>query len=513
MKHYCLHCGVELKEDQLICPKCEHCFYLDLLSEDAPNTISGVLIAQQIEANTQWVKYKCGKDGLTGHGFAAEDANALNEILLGFDVDSVGKDNAKGGPDRITNNIKIQTKYYQTAKGSVEAGFDSKTGKYIYTDQILEVPLDQYDEAVLIMREKIKQGCVEGVTDPNDATKIVKKGSITYQQAKNITKSGNIDSLIFDAKTQSITAVSAFGISFAVNLGMILLFHKNNKLSAKEAMQIAFLSGLQNGTISMASGILTSQVLRTQFGRNLAAYIQWSAKSGVNFAYKGELGKNLVHQLAKSLFGKGVYGGAAKNAVVKFVRLNAITNIAVFIVSSLPDTFYMLQGKMSKPQYIKNLMVAGSSVMGGTLGAVLGSILGPYGMIGGGLAGGVVFSWTSKKVADYVRKDDTEKMYQLIQVALIRLSHDYMIQSDDEFQACINVITDEKAINTDLIRIMYSIGCDDDNDLLRVQVAYEYLEYYFGAIIRRRKTVKLMENQQMLLDSINDLGNQIPQVS
>lgn len=64
------------------------------------------------------------------------------------------------------------------------------------------------------------------------------------------------------------------------------LFRDKGNLNIKEAMQLAFLSGLQNGTIAMTSGILTSQVLKTQFGRNLAAYVQWGAKSGIDSAYK-----------------------------------------------------------------------------------------------------------------------------------------------------------------------------------------------------------------------------------
>ena len=504
MKHYCLSCGTELKEEQLLCPKCGHCSLLDALKE-SDKGIGGVLTAQQIETNTQWVKYKCGKDGLSGHGFAAEDANAMNDMWQGCEVELTGRDNSKCGPDRMSDGQPIQTKYYKTAKESVLCCFDEGTGMYTYEGQVLEVPSDQYDEAVRIMREKIASGKVNGTTDPDDATKIIKRGSVTYQQAKNIARAGNIDSLLFDAKTQSVTAVSAFGISFAINLGMMLLFKDKNKFNFKEAAQMAFLAGLQNGTITMASGILASQVLRTQFGRNLAAYVQWGAKNGVNVIYQNQLGKELVHKLSKVLFNKGIYGGAAKNAAVKFLRTNTITNLAVFVVVSVPDTYHLLQHQMSGTQYVKNLIVSGSSILGGTIGAVLGSMLGPAGMIGGGLAGGVVFSWASKTIADKIGKDDAEKMYQLIQVALIRLSHDYMIQSDEEFQRCLDYIHSEKALDMRFIRLMYSIGCDTDDDLLRVQVAYERLDYYFYSVVRNRKTVLLGRNQQRVLDAIDAL--------
>lgn len=53
----------------------------------------------------------------------------------------------------------------------------------------IEVPSDMYDAAVTAMEEKIKRGQVEGVTDPKKAKEIIRKGNISYEQAKNIAKS------------------------------------------------------------------------------------------------------------------------------------------------------------------------------------------------------------------------------------------------------------------------------------------------------------------------------------
>ncbi len=526
MIHYCYNCGNELKAHQLNCPKCGHCYILDELdlrdkleksqkegSNETIKTICGVLTAQQIEANTQWTKYRTGPYGRSGHGYAAEDANGLNDILWGNNVEFAGRDNSKYGPDRVTNGQKIQTKYCQTPQGSVNAGFDPNTGMYAYEDQILEVPSDQYEECVKVMRDKIADGKVPGHTNPDDATKLIKRGDVTYLQAKNIAKAGNIDSLIFDAKTQTITAISAFGISFAINLGMLILFHCKNKEDVKFSMKVAFLRGLENGTIAMSSGVLTSQLLRTTFGRNFAAAMQWGAKSGVNYIYQFDAGKELIHKLVKVLFNKDFYGGAAKNAATKFFRTNAISNIVLFVVVNSQDAYYFFYKKgMSTPQFIENMVVSGTGLAGASLGAFLGSALGPWGMIGGGLAGGTTFSWASKKIARYIRKDDTEKMYQLIKVALLWLSCDYMIQDEQEFNRCIIAITKEGAISTKFIRAMYTIGKDNDDDFLRVQIAYEKLEYYFGAVIRQRKTVRLTNNQQLLLDCINELGETIKEL-
>jgi hypothetical protein len=62
--------------------------------------------AIQIE-DIQWVKFK---NKNVGHGFAAEDANALNDKLRGKKVEKVGKNNELNGPDRIVNGKMIQTK-------------------------------------------------------------------------------------------------------------------------------------------------------------------------------------------------------------------------------------------------------------------------------------------------------------------------------------------------------------------------------------------------------------------
>ena len=110
MKHYCLHCGKELEEEQLLCPKCEHCSFLDAFA-DSKEALSGALAAQQIEANTQWMKYKCGRNSNAGHGFAAEDYNSLNDRLQGKQVESVGRDNSKYGADGTVDGGPMQTKY------------------------------------------------------------------------------------------------------------------------------------------------------------------------------------------------------------------------------------------------------------------------------------------------------------------------------------------------------------------------------------------------------------------
>ena len=98
-------------------------------------------------------------NGRQGHGYAAEQGNNLYDTINGRNAEILGDDNAKNGPDRIVDGQLIQTKYCQNAKASVNSGF--KDGKYRYLDSNgnpmqLEVPSDQYEEAIRIMEEKLE---------------------------------------------------------------------------------------------------------------------------------------------------------------------------------------------------------------------------------------------------------------------------------------------------------------------------------------------------------------------
>lgn len=333
MKHYCPNCGKELGTFQFVCPNCSYCEFTDKFEKCAVKCTT-VLTAQQLECNTQWVKYKCGPNGLCGHGYAAEDLNAFHDMLSGHDVEFTGRDNSLYGADRTVDGVQIQTKYCASAKASVEAAFpNSNSGNYAYWDkktgnpQLLEVPSDQYEQCLALMKEKIKEGKVidfngNKITNPDEAKNIVKKGDYTYQQAKNVTKAGNIDSLKFDLETGVIVAFSSFGISFAINLCMTLLSKDKTGLSLDEAIKLSYLEGLKSGTISMTSHVATSQILKTSVGRSMAAYGTKGSRNVVNFIWQTDTGKKIIQKVAKNIIQKNVSGGAAKQVVVKYLRTN-----------------------------------------------------------------------------------------------------------------------------------------------------------------------------------------------
>jgi hypothetical protein len=513
MKHYCTNCGQELKEHQLNCPSCGHCFIIDIIRKDSDVdgvkqselAVASTISAIQIEENTQWTKYHCGKYGLAGHGFAAEDANNLVDLLSGHNVEMPGRSNSKNGADRVVDGTPIQTKYCQNAHDSIVAAFDNETGLYRYGKQVkegqvlkeqtIEVPKDQYDEAIEQMRKKIMEGKVPDHTDPDDAAKLVKRGSVTYRQSRNIAKAGNIDSLVFDVKSQTVSALSSFGISFVITSGLGLMKCHSSE-DRKDVVQSALVQGLNNGTITMSSGVLNMQFIRTEIGRRLSAAVTSNSKTVVNNVRQTSVGKTIIDEIATTIAGRPVYGAAARNVVVKSLRTNIMGNIALTTIITIPDMYRcFLANSISKPQFIKNLVVNTTTIGMATLGTYIGSAFGKGWAIGGAVALGTTSAWAIKKIANHISKDDSEKMQQLISVALIQLSHDYMIQDENEFERTLNHIKHDAAITAKLLRAMYTIGEDEDNDELRVELAYEKLWWYFDVTARQRPTICVSDDK------------------
>ena len=510
MKHFCLNCGNELGANTYICPSCHHNSYLDSLDDKIVSASAGVLSAINIELNTQWVKYRCGHCGSSGHGFAAEDYNALYDKLSGNSVNCDGRYNKKDGADRIVNDTYIQVKYCASPRATVNAAFqDNGTGEYRYMienePQILEVPFDQYDECVRIMEDKIKNGQVKNIGS-RTAKDIVKKGKCSYPQARNLAKAGNIDSLVFDIKTGSVIALSALGVSFCVRLSIAAMSCKSLD-ELKQAVQLSFLEGLHAGTITLSTSVLTSQIIRTQFGRNFVALMQNMSKESIDSIYGTAMGKKLVHDIATGMWHKTLAGAPAKNVAIKLVRVNAVANTAVFLLTSIPDTYrYLISKSISGPQFIKNLVVNASSITGATVGGILGLKFGPPGALVGGMLGGALGGIMSKTVMNHISKDDSEHMQELIKVALLELSNEYAIQSQVEFDAVIRNIQIDKVIDTNLLRAMYTAGHADNNDVVRVELAKLALYYQFDVIARQRRHFHMLENEQLIIDSINEIS-------
>ena len=371
----------------------------------------------------------------SGHGHAAEYANNLmDKIKYPFKyVRQTGQDNAKNGADRMVGNQKIQTKYYARASGTVNSAFESKSdgGMYRYKGMQLEVPKDQYDKAVELFEEKIKQGKVEGVTNPKEAKNYIRKGHVTYREAKLIAQGGNLTSIKFDAIDGAINSLPGVGISFVIVFSQA----RWSGSETKDAALMAGKAGLR--TLAMGTSIyVASQQFAKVFTKQINDY-----------------------------FGKKV------TAEVVARRAAPVISFAVIIA---PDIFDALVGRISSQQLLKNAAVAGGGMLvGAGAGAAVGAIA-------GGIAGG----FGVKLIADQFIEDDRVEMFAQLKEEFIDLVMIISL-SQEEFNKIQEGVFNERL--EDLLKDMFQRKEGSRN------YAKEFVESQVQSVIKDRKKVELRE--------------------
>jgi hypothetical protein len=399
--------------------------------------ISAPLTANAVE-QTQVSRYHTKG----GHGFAAEDANNLADRLRGRDAEVVGGSNKLNGADRAVGGIQIQSKYFQSASETVASAFDSSTGAYRYPGQLLEVPNDQYEACVELMRRRIAQGQVPGASNPAEAEAIVMKGSVSYRQARNIAKAGNVDSIVFDATTQAVTSTCTFAISFGISYAQSAWRGEDPNKAVRDALEMGFVAG----STTLITGVLSAQLLRTK----VAALGVVSIRSGVKAVSGTPLGLKAVHQIAAGSLGKAVTGAAAASHVSKLLRSNAVTASVATVVTSTPD-FYRaaFERSISWTQFTKNTSINVAGVVSGTAGWISGAAAGAAvgtavpligtaaGAVAGGLigalGGGIGGASLAKVAADRMVEDDAKAIFRAISDEMLLLASEYLL-NEAEFE-------------------------------------------------------------------------------
>lgn len=269
--------------------------------------------------------------GRQGHGFAAERANNLFDKITGHHAKIVGDDNVKNGADRVVDGVFIQSKYCQTGLACINECFDGK-GNFRYLKNgkpmQIEVPSDKYDAAVEAMQEKIRKGKIPGVTDPDEAKNIVRKGHFTHEQAKNIAKAGTVESLTYDAVNGAIIATSAFGVTTIITLATNLW----NGEDFENSLKIATFSGMKVGGTAFVTTIIASQLSKAGLNSALVG----SSEAIVSFM--GPKASAVLVNAFRS--GSNIYGAAAMKSAAKLLRGNVITSsVTVVILSSVDIAF------------------------------------------------------------------------------------------------------------------------------------------------------------------------------
>ena len=377
-----------------------------------------------------------------GHGFAAEQGNDLWDRMVGNEAKILGDDNAKNGADRLVNGKLIQTKYCQNARASIDAGF--KNGQYRYLDtngnpMQLEVPSDQYEEAVKIMAKKIEDGKVPNCNNPSKAKELVRKGNITLEQATNLAKAGTIESLSFDAINGVVIGTSVVGISATITFARALWNGEELNSAIDNAVFIGIQAGGSAFIISLVSAQLTKTSLNTLFLEPSVELVK---------ALPSVVKSNL---LATMRNGAPIFGSAASNNLAKLLRGNLIVSATTSLVLSSQDILNFVTGKISGKQLFKEVTTIVSGVVGTTGGATgataligaLGLSLGPVGAavtsIVGGIIGGSLGTSISKEILDKFIEDDSIALVRIINKRFSILAFEYLL-SEEEIELSLEVL-------------------------------------------------------------------------
>ena len=425
-----------------------------------------------------------------GHGFAAERANTLYDRLTGHDAQILGDDNAKNGADRIVDGVHIQSKYCATGSRCINECFENDgKGAFRYLQDgkpmQIEVPFDKYDAAVQAMEEKIRRGQVEGINNPAEAKKIVRKGHFTYAQAKNIAKAGTVESLTYDAVNGVITASSVFGVTVAITFATSVW----NGDDYDQALKLATYSGLKVGSTAFITGVVASQLSKE--GLN-------SALVGSSEAIVSMMGPKASAILINAFrHGPKIYGAAAMKSAAKLLRGNAITVGVTVVVMSSFDIANIFRRRISGKQLFKNLANTATTVAGGTggwlAGAAIGSTILPgAGTIVGGLIGsigaGAIAGKATEKVLGIFIEDDAKEMVSIIEGVFTEMVAEYLL-NQKEAEKSVDKLSEE--LSGKLLKDMFA---SKDRKVFARNLLTPIIENE----VSKRRLIKLPSEEQMV---------------
>ncbi len=434
------------------------CFSADMQTDGSFYGINQASQQYTINRSFDEAKFQVPK---TGHGWAAERGNNLIDNLKGFIKGShstvVGDNNVLNGPDRVTeyaNGTKlfIQTKYYASAAQSIAACFDD--GQFRYYDaegkpMAIEVPADQYNAAIEYFKNRILNGEVNGVSDPEQAFEIVKKGSLTYQQARHIAKAGTVESILYDSVHSCVTAGTAMGISAAVSFAVSVW----NGEPIETAVKDSLLHGLQSGGTAFIIGVLSSQLTKTGIDTAMIPASQVIVKT---------LGPDVSAAIVNGFrpAGSSIYGAAAMKSAAKLLRGTAITSAVTFIVLSAGDIADIIRGRISAKQLAINMSSIAAGIVGGALGYLGGAALGTAIAPGAGTVVGIIISvaagWGAsegaKAITAQLTEDDADEMIRIINEQFTLIAAEYFLNEDEVNLAVENL---QGLISSEMLKSMY----------------------------------------------------------
>lgn len=392
-------------------------------------------------------------DGRQGHGYAAEYGNNTVDRFLAKNVENAAQQlenghQVKAGADRIVNGIEIQTKYCKTAAKTIDAVFEN--GEPIYKTyspdgtekmMVIEVPKDQYHDAVRIMQDRIDNGQVPNVEPGESAETYIRKGHFTYEQSYLIARSGTVESLTVDALSGVVCCSQAAGITAMLTFALAIWNGQSIEKAFKQSMAMG-LKVLGKGTLIYT---LTMQLSRKNV-TNVFGMLFKGQKVIENPAYiiSENLAINLNNSaLAQSQFGK-VFG------LETVTGRQIIGGIVTVTVVFGPDVARALVGRISKRQLIKNTAVGVAGLVGGAIGQTIIPI-----PIVGGMVGGAISSFIVKKTLDNYIEDDAKEMFRILKEEFLDTVMLAGLTSE-EFETVVKLTISHRKLSTQLQKMYQS---------------------------------------------------------
>lgn len=434
-------------------------------------------------------------NGARGGGYAAEYGNNAYDRFSGKDVKNMAQDLDNGhqklhGADRNVNGMNIQTKYYMSASESIGAAFEKGQALYLNEDgsmMQIEVPRDQYNQAVLEMQKRIQKGQVPGENNPNHASKYVRKGLFTYAQANSIAVAGTVESLTVDAMQGISCSLPGAGITAAITFASAIW----NGQNLEDAAKACATSSLRTIGKNAAIYVLTMQLSRDKVTDVLGISKDFDEKV---IKIYGPVSKNQLVSVADKVAAEIKATSIAKSQIGNLLGLDKVTGRAIIggsvtaAITFGPDICRALQGKISGQQLLKNSAVTAAGM---AAGGVVGTLIPiPYvGTMLGASAGGYI----AKKALDTFVDDDAVVMFRILREEFL----DIVMQNSlhkDEFDYVINetlVKVEEKQI----LQNMFQTGTPKE-------YADEFISRVVCEVLAKRPkvTLSMMEEgmEQML---------------
>ena len=436
-------------------------------------------------------------NGARGGGYAAEYGNNAIDRLTGNKVENLAQDLENGhqklhGADRNVNGVNIQTKYYKSASESIGAVFEHKQALYLNDDGTMmqiEVPRDQYNQAVQEMQKRIKTGQVPGETNPENAKNYVRKGHFTYTQANNIALAGSIEGIAVDISQGIVCSLPGAGITFALSFASAVWHGQDIKEAAKQST----LSGLKVMGKSAAIYTLTMQLSRDKIINIFAPKIM-VGEPGKQVVKSFGYVKNPIFTGAEKVAGKISSSSLAKSKLGKAVKLDKINGrqviggaVTVAVVYG-PDVCKALQGKISGKQLIKNSTVNTAGLVGAAIGTAI-----PIPVVGS-MIGGAVGSFVAKKIMDNFIEDDAVVMFKIMREEFLDIVMLYSFNKE-EFDEIVSATIGNPEMSK-VLQAMYQSGTPKDyaDALINAEVQ---------SVLSKREKItqnKIEQGMQLLLE-------------